>query len=61
MDLVGGRGEKTLAYRGDGRAVYSLLLRPHPCPLVLVLLSKPFGAWYRSATSTSQVTTVQGW
>lgn len=56
-----GGGEKILTYYGDGRAAYSLLLRPHPCLLVLALLSKPFGAWYRSATSTSQVTTVQGW
>lgn len=38
-----------------------LFLRSHPSFLVLVLLSKPFGAWCRSATSTSLVTTVQGW
>lgn len=32
-----------------------------PSFLVLALLSKLFGAWCRSVTSTSPVTTVQGW
>lgn len=42
-----------------GEALCSPFLRPHPS--LLVLLSKPFGAWCRSVTSTSLVTTVRGW
>ena len=49
------------ACRGDRGALCPLFLWSYPSLLVLVLLSKPSGAWCRSATSTSLVTTAQGW
>lgn len=54
-----GSGGRILTYKGDGGALCSI--SQAPSLLVFALLSKPFGAWYRSATSTSRVTTVQGW